>query len=178
MADPVNTIAIVSAAIAATSAAAAVGGAFIQWRNTTRLIETQVNTGARQSRAAVVSANRQKWIDALRDDVAEFLTTVTTYRAVHFADGYTSGSREALLIEERAARRTMRLVRHRIELRLNPDEFEHNSFLAALDAHIASDDDRDTANMVVAQAKAIFKAEWRRLKLEASGIDPVVRTPR
>lgn len=173
--DPVNTVAIVSAVIAAVSAVAAIGGAIVQWRNTTRLIDTQVNTGARQSRAAVVSANRQKWIDAVRDDVAELLTTVTTYKSLHFADGTTAGSREALLTEERAIRRSMRLVRHRIELRLNPYETEHNEFLQALDAHIASDDDPATAGEVVRQAKAMFKSEWDRLKREAAGIGPMVK---
>ncbi len=81
---------------------------------------------------------------------------------------------DALLKEERELRTKLLMLRARVEMRLNPDEDEHERLLELMDRY---DQDATTVADLALRTKgrSIFKAEWTRLKKEASGIDPFVR---
>jgi hypothetical protein len=59
-------------------------------------------------------------------------------------------------------------------MRLNHDEDEHFALLSAMDRY--DEKASQVADLALrTKARSIFKAEWTRLKKEASGIDPFVR---
>lgn len=166
---------MISAGIALLAAAGAWGAVLVNRWNATDTIRAQINTGARASRAAVVSANRQKWIDEIRDDVAEFISLrkLDAYRTalaqrMNSMEPTHAEQMETLVIKER--------LLARIEMRLKwtgPDpEDDHKALVAALHNYAANAGQEDAVKTI---ASKIFKDEWERLKKEASGIDPFVR---
>ena len=120
----------------------------------------------RQIDAALVSTSRQRWIDSLRDNVAEFLAVTAQISYVvarapaewHTAPGF-----------ERAV-----LLRAKIALLSNPTEADHRNLIRLLDdalsiAACAPDSEKQRAVTVLAfeitsQTQAILKREWERVK--------------
>lgn len=169
-----EAIAVVSAGIALLAAGGAWGAVFVNRRNATDTIRAQVNIGARNSRASVVSANRQKWIDAVRDDMAEFISAGRHLRGLKSVGSDERAGQDAIMAEARKLRAKLDMLRARVEMRLNPDEDEHVQLLEMMDRY--DQEGTTVANLALRTlARSIFKAEWTRLKKEASGIDPFVR---
>lgn len=167
-------IASIAAIAALIAAGAALAALFVQFRIATETNDTQVNIGARNSRATVVSANRQRWIDALRDDIAEFMAIRSQLAGLKNAGSFERSGQDALLTEERELRSKLQMLRVRIELRINRNEAEHIDLLDAIDQYDREfSSESDTALKI--RASSIFKAEWERLKKEASGINPFVK---
>lgn len=132
----------------------------------------------RQIKANVISTNRQRWIDLLRDDASEFLERHASVLE------YNHGTRlsEEEKLRARAARERRALLFQRLRLRLNAREKEHKTLVAELSQLLQStvpamDDPRFES--VVIQVQAILKAEWDRVKrLESTGVDaPVAAGP-
>lgn len=169
-----NTIAVAASAVALLSAVAAWAALIVQRWNATDTIEAQVNIGARTSRAAVVSANRQRWIDAVRDDVSDFIATRSHLALVAKAGSFEQAGQDAIMREERELRAKLLRLRSRIELRINRTEPEHLNLLKALDRYDREFSDESDNDLRV-QAGAIFKSEWERLKKEAAGTNPFVK---
>jgi hypothetical protein len=157
-----ESIALLSALIALASAAAAWGALLVHRRNATETVNAQVNIAARNSRATVVSANRQRWIDAIRDDIAEFIAART-----RLVGAYAYDDKKEIISK-------LTMLRARVEMRLNPEEAEHLALLAAMDLFRGDPSSQNDKNLRT-QAGGIFKAEWERLKKEATGINPLVR---
>lgn len=169
-----ETIAIISAAIALVAAGGAWAAVLVNRWNAADTIRAQVNIAARSSRAAVVSANRQRWIDAIRDDVAEFISVRAQMGLLKGHGSMKVAGQDRMLAEARQLRNKAMMLRARVEMRLNHGEDDHLALLAAMDRF----DQELTHESDVAlrlAARRIFKAEWTRLKKEASGIDPFVR---
>ncbi len=169
-----ENIAAISAGIALVAAAAAWGALIVNRWNAKDTIRTQINTGARTARATVVSANRQKWIDAVREDVAEFISVRSQLRVLESAGSMERAGQDALLAEERQLRTKLLMLRARVEMRLNPKEDEHEALLELMDRY-DQQPSQVTDLALRTKGRSIFKAEWTRLKKEASGIDPFVR---
>jgi hypothetical protein len=167
-------IAAVSAAISLIAASGAWAAVLVNRWNARDAATTQINTGARSSRATVVSSNRQRWIDAIRDDVADFIACRAQLHVLGRAGSFQQSVQDALLTEERGIRTKLVMLRARVEMRLNPEEQEHKKLLELMDTY---DQNATTAADLELRkmAQGIFKAEWSRLKKEASGIDPLVR---
>lgn len=166
-------IAAVSAVISLLAVAGAWAAVFVNRWNAKDAVNAQVNTGARSSRATVVSSNRQRWIDAIRDDVADFIAYRRQLHKLERAGSFEKSSQDALHTEEREIRTKLLMLRARVEMRLNPEEQEHGELLELMDRYdneptMAADQE------LRKKAQGIFKAEWSRLKKEASGIDPFV----
>lgn len=121
----------------------------------------------RQIRASVVSTNRQKWIDQLRDQLAELITSINflnLQRSLHHLS-------EAEWVErfQRA-----HFLESKISLLLNPKEPDHvalsKTIRLAVEAMLENEDNRDRSRIldyidsVVQQAQAILKREWERVK--------------
>lgn len=122
----------------------------------TRQLEAAARSALRQTVASVVTSGRLQWIDAFRDDMAQFLSLMDT--------AHMPGKDNDL---QRA-----RLFRHRIELRLDPKKEEHGLLLANLDRLLRQampgDDD---IGVVRDQAKALIEREWKRARDEVAGVE-------
>ena len=135
----------------------------------------QRELAARASWASVVSTNRQKWVDALREDLAAFITADTVL-AEHVSDDENSITD---LAEERraevVAKATIdRLIHYRrIQLRLNPDKPAHKALWSDVRAvsDAAAKEHRIAMRKLIVGAQALLRGEWERVKSEASGAD-------
>lgn len=110
------------------------------------------------TRAQIVSDKRQQWIDGLREDVATLVE---------------------LLHEAERNKAEVYKVGARVELRLNPNEKEHNNLLELLNtARSASYKDQaeydSMANQIINTTKPILSTEWRRIKFESEFYWPFV----
>ncbi len=119
--------------------------------------------------AQVVSTNRQIWINALRDDLAHFITEIRHIAAAHAANAITT--KEAIARYE-----AMTVCEERVKLRLNPAESNHNELVRLMGnaskclqeainkkQSMAQQLD-DMSNLIVKEAQDILKSEWNRVK--------------
>jgi hypothetical protein len=123
----------------------------------------------RQIRATVISTNRQAWINALRDDLAEMLELAIAY--FYLRDGTLSGEEGFKYPYEQRTR--LRRLENRIRLRLNPDEPPHQELLLLLIevrrlsvAHDADDGEsfEQAMELAIVKAQEILRSEWLRVK--------------
>jgi hypothetical protein len=123
----------------------------------------------RQIRATVVSTNRQAWINALRDDLAEFLELAIAH--FYLREGTLSGEEGFKYGYEQRTR--LRRLENRIRLRLNPDEAPNQELLSLL-GHVrnlsvvknrdAGQDFEQAMELAIVKAQGILRAEWLRVK--------------
>jgi hypothetical protein len=162
--DPTAQIALLAARAAILSALAAVAALIISPLITFWTTRSQI-------RANLVSANRQAWINALRDDLSELFELVTWLFLLR--PGTHSGEEGYKYVAERRSR--IRLLKNRVRLRLNPTEDTSAALLSSIEklhslAHGgATGDDRevefnDQMETAVANAQEILKSEWKRVK--------------
>ena len=157
--DP-NTLALVSAC---TALVASVAGPMVQLV----IARHQIN-------ANLISANRQKWIEALRDLVAELIALFNVGAYVKLATHRKAADMipdNARLLEK--IERIL-LVKNKIRLLTNPVERDHRELLEAIDAtfaHLWQESEHDVVAQVNAgieqiskHAQAILKREWVRVK--------------
>jgi hypothetical protein len=117
--------------------------------------------GRRQVRATVLSVNRQAWINALREDVAEVLEKRIEHSQLfrpHLAEGLIcTDPTKADEIMER-----IRFLGYRIQLRLNPGETEHDGLVHLLKKAPAPPSNPNLTAEIVAATQAILRKEWKR----------------
>ncbi len=129
----------------------------------------------RQFNANVLSTNRQKWIETLRDMVAELISLIVSALVIRSAwkskwDKGRGPLREdkALLIKlERIV-----LVESKIRLLLNPNEADHQQLYQAIGTSIkrlkaeeSLDSDTEVDIETIARlSQVILKREWQRVK--------------
>ena len=129
----------------------------------------------RQINANVVSSNRQNWIDALRDLLAELVALFASVMVVK--SGWKSdwgGGLPALQSDRSLLAKLERivLVQWKIRLLLNPTEADHRTLYRAIEgafAHAKSDafDEAELAadiERITSVAQPILKREWERVK--------------
>jgi hypothetical protein len=140
-------------------------------RTSSDQLEASAAAVDRQIKANVISTNRQRWIDLLRDDASEFLERHASL--LEYAKGTALSAEEKL--RARAARERRALLYQRLRLRLNPSEDEHKVLVDDLGLLLESNVPATVDPLfekVVVQVQAILKAEWERVKrLERTGID-------
>jgi hypothetical protein len=118
----------------------------------------------RVARKNLVSPMRQKWIDSVRDAVAE-VTSQVWYYYVAGADGHPKGVEIITKIH---------FLERRLRLLLNPTEEDHKKLTALLQQAIAivefkRPSEEEMAKLdseITACAQKIFKSEWERVKNE------------
>ena len=135
----------------ATALAAVIIGPFV----TLRVAKQQI-------RAQTISANRHAWINSLRDELAAFLSLITSLAfPIMDANRFRQAAEELILVHSK------------IKLRLNPKEQDHvqmNDLLnRAYESAISSDDkERRTVHTkrdeITALSQVILKREWERVK--------------
>ena len=141
---------------AATALVAVIVGPFIS-----------VHLVKRQIHASVVSASRQKWIDALRDQISEIIAVL---RVVGLHRSLDTISKTEL--DERIE--NLALLESKITLMLNPDEDDHKAIVAiirqAIETIGAGNESEKRVAMqkhvssLIAQSQIVLKREWRRVK--------------
>jgi len=112
---------------------------------------------------------RQKWIDNLRDRVAEFVAVASWL----YRHSYGYGPKDQSSADVENNQQWVRLIHlaNHVELLLNPTESDHNELLKALGSvrQSACEKNRhsefpEAAQALNAQCKKILKAEWNRVK--------------
>jgi hypothetical protein len=113
----------------------------------------------------VVSANRQAWINGLRDDVAEVLSLVDGFdRHVRAVVPTIEGS-AAVQQQRFDYKRLAVLALNRIRLRVNETEPDARDLVGLLQMAVGSMSvDDPTREEIVNAAQRILKAEWDRVK--------------
>ena len=128
-----------------------------------------VYVAKRQIRASVVSANRQAWINRLRDELAFFVCEVRLVPSTYAAD--------AIALPEAIKRyEGMMLKEGTVKLLLNPTEVEHIELLRLMKAAVETAQEAinkkqgmakeldQSADLIVSQSQKVLKAEWDRVK--------------
>jgi hypothetical protein len=119
-----------------------------------------------QFRANVLSANRQQWINALREEVAMLATTITSV-AQTLGTNVSEGSLAETFKE-------LRLLEYKIKLRLNPNEGDHAQLVAMVEtAENMFDKAKEVDGRaqlyglvedIIGKSQEILKREWERVK--------------
>ncbi len=160
--DPNQQIALLAARGAILSALAAVAATVIAPLVAYYTTRTQI-------RANLVSANRQAWINALRDDLSELFELFTFLFLLR--PGTFNGEDGLKFIMEKRSK--IRLLIIRIRLRLNPTEKLSKALLDAITQlqNVAqsmgsgSDAEFDKwMEATIANAQEILKSEWKRVR--------------
>ena len=122
----------------------------------------------------VISPMRQKWINDLRERLAEFISVAAWFYRLWYRVGETSSK-----AEENEKTLQLVLLRNQIELMLNPNEADHERLRKLLeDVRRASMESARTDEFPAAvQAandccKKILKDEWERVKSEQAAPAP------
>ncbi len=159
--DPV----LISLISASTALVASVIGPFVT-----------LTVAKRQFNATVLSANRQKWIETLRDSLAELASLLVTALFVKskWKDKWDQG-RSALNAEPALLDKLEHIVlaQSKIRLLINPTEADHQRLYQAIDTAIKrlqSEESLDTEiradiETITELAQSILKREWQRDKL-------------
>ena len=129
----------------------------------------------RQFNATVLSTNRHKWIETLRDMLAELTALLVAALVVksRWKDKWDRG-RGALNADPALLDKLERIVlaQSKIRLLLNPTEPDHQSLSRAIDAAfkrlqseqtVESESEADIET-ITALAQSILKREWQRVK--------------
>ena len=129
----------------------------------------------RQFAATVLSANRQKWIETLRDLLAELISLMGMALVVklQWKDEWDKGLAPVAARPELLAKlERIVLVQWKIRLLINPNESDHRALQDALDAaqkriqapqSELAESDADIER-IAKLAQAILKREWERVK--------------
>ena len=118
--------------------------------------------GRRQIRANVVSANRQLWINALREDVAEFMEKEIQWKLLFspHKDG------QKVIVEDQAKAdeimERIRFLSYRIELRLHPGEKDHDKLIKLLDEAPTPPRIESLTAEIKTVTQGILRREWKR----------------
>jgi hypothetical protein len=141
-----------------------------RWQN-----RTSLDTTKREIAATVVSANRQKWIDELRNSIAAFqsLSGELLYRR-------TLGESGKWYDDPRFERVTE--LRFKIALLINPREEDHQNLLALVDRRLnllsvapaqeVSKEGQEISAELTSVAQKVLKREWERVKKEELLVEP------
>jgi len=135
-----------------------------------------IKANERKIRAAIITANRQKWGETLRDLLAEMMSVsysvAIVKRQITTADPVAAVAADRLLLDkvEHVA-----LVKNKIRLMLNPMKDEHRLLLDTVNRtfqHVVSLNEldvierlHDDIELMTEQAQALLRREWQRVKL-------------
>ena len=129
----------------------------------------------RQFSASVLSANRQKWIETLRDQLAEVISLIVAALIIknrfknHWDEGRGAFESDPALVEKL---QRLVLAQSKIRLLMNPTEPDHQRLHQAIDVALrrlksdATHESETEADVeaITALAQAILKREWHRVK--------------
>jgi hypothetical protein len=160
---------------------------FLQGKGQTKLVNKQIETSSSYAskqiesdteiainniKATVLSANRQDWITALRNEITEFLFCFIRLQGMKFDNQMEiENGRERVHGPTLDTQQIDKIMKHKlhIELLINPKEDDHKQFIAVLNDSVNGLSQKDIpfeniqAN-VVKESQSILKREWERVK--------------
>lgn len=129
----------------------------------------------RQFSASVLSANRQRWLETLRDTIAELSSQVVGIvitkagRKGAWRDGFEAAASDPAIMQ-----RVERVVylQWRIRLLTNPANADHNELCALIEATLENlrkpelnePETRANIERITRLSQSILKREWERVK--------------
>jgi hypothetical protein len=117
------------------------------------------------SRSVMIGNHRQAWINALRDDLAQFFTSIDV---LHFKmASLLQGGDGSKLEEQQKARNDTLLAYRKILMRLNMSEPLHQQLERALSGLLVVNDKQPNQEDVAAAvtlARTVLKREWEVTK--------------
>lgn len=134
-----------------------------------------LDVAKRQFAATAISANRHRWIETLRDELAELISLLALALVVKskWKDKWEQG-RGPLNSEPALLEKFERIVlaQSKIQLLINPNDEDHQRLGKAIDVatgRLRSEDALDTETeadirTIVSLAQEILKREWQRVK--------------
>ena len=131
----------------------------------------QLSVAKRQIRSTTISANRQEWINRLRDDLATFWAYAANVRVVRAS--YTNDPVLTAAAQEQA--RAAAILVNRIRLSINTSESDHRDLVKFVerlwniaDSVVPTNPKSEAWEQAVTDltntARRILKAEWQRVK--------------
>jgi hypothetical protein len=118
-------------------------------------------TAALIGRSVMIGNHRQAWIDALREDLAKFFTSIDV---IHFRMAMLSHGGDVIDLEnQQKARNDVLLTHRRILMRLNMSEPLHQRLERALEMLLVVRDTtvkQDDLTAAVTLAGTVLKHEW------------------
>lgn len=134
-----------------------------------------LNVAKRQFSATAISQNRHKWIETLRDALAELISLLALALVVKskWRDKWEEGrgpvGSDPAMLEKFEQ---IVLAEAKVQLLINPHDEDHERLSQAIDLalrHLRSEDSLDTETdadirTIVALAQAILRNEWQRVK--------------
>ena len=129
----------------------------------------------RKIKAEVITANRQKWGETLRDLLAEMMSVsysvAIVKRQITTADPVAAVAADRLLLDKLEH---VALVKNKIKLMLNPVKEDHCPLLDTVNQtyqHLVSRDEfdvidrlHDDIDLMTEQAQKLLRREWQRVK--------------
>jgi hypothetical protein len=134
-----------------------------------------LSVARRQFRTNVLSANRQKWIETLRDLIAELISLLVAVQVVKMEwKGKWNRGLDAIAADPKLLGKLehLVLVQWKIRLLINPKEVDHQELYRAIDTALKriqseelkdSETEADLEN-ITKLGQAILKREWERVK--------------
>jgi ABC-type molybdate transport system ATPase subunit len=122
------------------------------------------------ARKLAVSANRQAWLDALRDDISELVALSVDVRAAKMmvSAREPAADRQSALNIYREQIVRLQTARYRIRLRLRAGNPLHDALIQATDNLIAAPNDEPDQKArrrdVVAAAEAVIQRVWKQIE--------------
>jgi len=132
-----------------------------------------MSVARRQIRASVVSKNRERWLETLRDAVAEFIALVTRAALIRERVGVDIEAAATADEEYRTTAERLILVRSKILLMTNPLEEPHLELCRSIESlHDALLSKRAVSvaqwlaqlDALVLSGRALLRVEWERVK--------------
>jgi len=129
----------------------------------------------RQFNATVLSANRQRWIESIRDMLAELISLIVAVVVVKSSwKGKWNKGMAAIAADPALLQKLERLVlvQWKIRLLLNPIELDHQELYQTIDTtlnRLQAEDSQDAEMQadienITRLSQAILKREWQRVK--------------
>jgi hypothetical protein len=132
-----------------------------------------INVARRQFKASVVSSNRERWIEALRDAIAEYIAMVTSVALSAHHTNVTDAHIAYADSELTKAAERIVFMRCKILLMINPGKCVHRDLRQSIDAvhHVLVDKKtidlaqwRGHLEAITVAGHAVLDAEWERVK--------------
>jgi hypothetical protein len=131
-----------------------------QFRNSLDLTQRQINSSLAVANKQIIAPMRQKWINDLRDLIAELASDSLHYfRSGHDFEGYKNFQR-------------LTFLESKIQLMLNPNEEDHQKLEWMIDEMLKAlqSGEKGRENFIATHpevmkfSRQVFKREWNRVK--------------
>lgn len=130
------------------------------FKNTRSQIRSTTEVAKLQIHSNVISQNRQKWVDALREDLSAFVTELEVIK-----EKIRNSTSTPTNLQELS--KGLFLVYNRLRFRLNPDKQDHVDIIKCMEnilSDVTASDVRAKSENLVLLGQRLIRKEWVRIK--------------